>query len=135
MINLQEFVRAALVQVIEGVKAAQEMAVPLGAMVNPQRYFISGGVPQWHESEPGAYNIGQIVEFDVAVVAVEETSIKGGIGVLAAIGYEAKKENDNSTVSRVKFSVPVFLPQQDVELKPHQSRMGDQSQLRRPRNR
>ena len=55
------------------------------------------------------------------MVAAESKDIKGGVGIFVTgigIGYQAKKQNENSTVSLVKFSVPVFLPQQKVELKP-----------------
>jgi hypothetical protein len=55
----------------------------------------------------------QIVEFDVALTAMEGTGTKGGIGVVAgmfALGSTGQSKEESSSVSRVKFSVPLSLP-------------------------
>ena len=53
------------------------------------------------------------IEFDVAVTAVEATGTEGKAGISVwSIGanMSGKTDKSNSTVSRVKFSVPVGLP-------------------------
>ena len=54
-----------------------------------------------------------VVSFDVALTATKETGTKGGIGVVAGIvslGSAGQSSNENTSVSRVKFDVPVSLP-------------------------
>ena len=63
-------------------------------------------------------NIVQEIQFDVAVSASEDTATAGGVGiVLAAIalGAKAQSREGTSTVSRIRFSVPVSLPTQSEE--------------------
>jgi hypothetical protein len=123
MIDLQEFITEALVQIAQGVKNAQTKAAETGAMINPNEFVIQpSGQLHWSEGGyGGAAQVGQLVEFDVAVTAVDKGSLKGGIGVVGGvlnIGYKAEKGEENSSISHLKFTVPVFLPQQQVEIKP-----------------
>ena len=53
------------------------------------------------------------IEFDVAVTTTEGTETKGGIGVFVVavgLGSQGKSDATNSSSSRIKFSVPIFLP-------------------------
>jgi hypothetical protein len=116
MINLQEFVTESLVQIVEGVKTAQVRVSETGAKINPDNYYFDGTRYRFH---PSGYSeneeFGQLVDFDVAVTAVDKGDLKGGIGVVGGVinlGYKAEKGLETSSVSRIKFSVPVFLPQQ-----------------------
>jgi hypothetical protein len=117
MVNLQEFVSEALVQIIDGVKSAQDHASSSGAKINPSFMYIGKeGPPLFNiKSYSNDTQYGQTIEFDVAVTALNSENVKGGIGVVGGVigvGYKAEKGKDDSTVSRIKFSVPVFLPQQ-----------------------
>lgn len=117
MMNLQEFISETLFQITEGVRLAQERTQSSGAMINAKDYVIQpSGQLQWGDFDRTT-NIGQTVEFDVAVTVGDSENMKGGMGITAGIitvGYKADKGKDNNTVSRIKFSVPVFLPQQKV---------------------
>lgn len=70
MINLQDFITESLTQIAEGVKAAQAKVAQSGAMINPEEMIIESGMPFWHGERSGYSPVGQIIEFDVAVVAV-----------------------------------------------------------------
>lgn len=78
--ELKEFVSEAICQVMEGVKLAQEKTKDTGAIINPLGYFIRedsrGGQVRhtFHFSE-------RIIEFDVAINAIDSESTKGGVGV------------------------------------------------------
>lgn len=53
------------------------------------------------------------VEFDVAVTAEEAKGTKGGIGVFmgsVGLGAQGQSETKNTSLGRIKFSVPVSLP-------------------------
>ncbi len=101
--DLQEFVSQTLVQIIQGVKDAQQEARKHGGKVNPD---------QSHSPFPGK-DI-QNVEFDVALTVTEGTGTKGGMGLVVgplALGTQGESKAQNSSVSRVRFSVPVRLPE------------------------
>jgi len=61
-------------------------------------------------------SIVQIVNFDVALTVVEGTGTKGGIGVFAGavnLGSSGQSNNETSSVSHVKFSIPLRLPKHE----------------------
>ncbi|MDH4201813.1 MAG: hypothetical protein OEV87_02860 [Phycisphaerae bacterium] len=94
--DLKEFVSETLREIVEGVKDAQGFASQNGAVVAP-------------------YNDYQkTVEYDVAVTVVEgtEAGAKAGISVWSiGAGGNVKTESTNTTVSRIRFSVAIELPQ------------------------
>ena len=112
--NLSEFIAETLLQVVEGVKDAQARTSSNGARVNPhlttsaehavkQNILIASG------------EAAQLVQFDVALTATEGTETKGGIGVVAGIfnlGSAGLSQAASSTISRVKFVVPLVLPRE-----------------------
>jgi hypothetical protein len=64
---------------------------------------------------PGGPRIGQVVNFDVSVVVTETDQVKVGVGIFAGpvgVGSQGHMDYKYSSVSRIKFSVPVFLPVQ-----------------------
>ncbi len=116
-VNLEEFIFEALKQIVNGVKKAQQHAKENGAEINANNIFRD--VRNGHleisnlSTQPG---IVQEIEFDIAISATAQGNLKGGIGLFipaAGIGYQAQKETGNSTVSRIKFKVPLTFPQQE----------------------
>lgn len=112
--DLKEFVTQTLTQIIEGVRDAQTRGKELTAEVNPH---LDTSAEQ--AGKQGFLNAGgqfvPIVQFDVALTVTEGTGTKGGIGVFAGaifLGSSGQSQNESSSVSRVKFSVPVRLPNQ-----------------------
>ena len=110
--ELKDFVAQTLTQIIAGVKDSQVTAKGLGAEVNPRlntSYTEAG--------KQGFLSIGNgyapVVQFDVALTVTEGTGTKGGIGVFAGVvnlGSSGQSTSESSSVSRVKFSVPLVLP-------------------------
>ena len=116
MIQLQDFVKETIVQIVNGVKAAQEARRGTKARVNPRglTYPTTADNKQGRRWDFGTAQYAEDIEFDVAVAAAEGTETKGGVGVVAAIfalGAQGKSDASSSTVSRIKFTVPVFLPE------------------------
>jgi len=115
-VNLQDFITETLTQIVQGVKASQEVVAVQGAEVSPH---LSGGpaVNSTHGFVPtktGVY--AQIVSFDVALTVKEGTGTKGGIGVFAGavtLGSSGQSSAENSSISHVKFAVPLTLPTRD----------------------
>ena len=103
--ELREFVAKTLTQVAQGVKEAQDAALESGAFVNP------GGL---HGSRPMLTHQGvplQSVAFDVALTVEESGGMGGSLSVLGGLlGGSVGREDRESSVSRIKFTVPISLP-------------------------
>lgn len=111
--ELKEFIKQSLVEIIDGVVEAQAYAKQKGARINPPRSKSSSTVvaDAWGV-------IGQEVEFDVAVVSNEsiEGKVNAGISVIGiGVGGQTSADRSNATQNRIKFSIPLFLPIQKVE--------------------
>ena len=111
--ELREFVKTTLLDVIGAVvDAGREMSKDeryTGAFINPTTVV--------HEKRVIAHYSGGLsvhdVSFDVAVTAEKSSQGKAGIAVVfSAIGVGGQKANasSDSTVSRIRFSIPVAYP-------------------------
>lgn len=112
--ELKDFITQTLTNIIEGVKNGQKIADTHEAKINPKDLYplnyTSGSTYADIEKE----RFAQFVDFDIAVTTSEETMGKGGVGIFIGsmgIGGQAKLETTNSLVNRIRFSVPIFLPQ------------------------
>lgn len=99
--KLQDFVSETLIEIVNGVKQAQVAVKGSKAEINPSRPIE--GVKE------------RPIEFDVAVTTIEGTETKGGVGIFVGpvgIGTQGRSDSSSSSVSRIKFSVPVKYPYQ-----------------------
>jgi hypothetical protein len=105
--TLQEFVRDSLLQISEGVADARHKnpgiaphAIPANKQTDSTLFTLDAST---------AYP----VEFDVAVTVNEKSSggVSGGITVASLFKAEGRKggASEHSTISRLKFSVPVVF--------------------------
>ena len=99
--NVDEFVKTTLSQIIQGVEdAARHVeAQSDDGKINPEQPRAGGGP------------FTTIIDFDIAVTATESTDVGGGITVLG-VGAKGTTKRGSRSISRIKFSVPVVLPQQ-----------------------
>src|SRR3954463_16805577 len=102
--NLKQFVAVTIQEVVEGAAFARSQT---GAAVPRQ----TSGKPD--QPIPGmivSYNcdILQIIEFDLAVTVTEGSNQTSEIGV-ASSSIANESTRTNSSISRVKFSIPVKL--------------------------
>jgi hypothetical protein len=94
---------------MDGVKAAQAKS-DHGGLVSPEISHY-GKVDNAIQTEKGEY--ADMIEFDVAVTAEQGTGTKGGIGLVVGpitLGSTGQSSAQNSSVSRIKFRVPVLYP-------------------------
>ena len=109
--NLQEFIRTGLTEVVAGVAEAREEAQKHGAAVGSMKlygYVKEAKVITNDDDQP----VTQI-EFDIALADTSGTSTKGGIGVFlgsVGLGSQGASQAESSSHSRIKFSVPVAFP-------------------------
>lgn len=118
MMNLEEFVSLSLIQIVNGMIKADEALEACGAAVNPLEVAYTDKhkpAAQYAKgkSESGRYPIIEKVEFDVVVRATTESETKGGIGIAVGainLGNLGQSGSQDSSESRIKFSVPVLMP-------------------------
>ena len=115
-VELKDFVAQSIRQVIEGVAEAQEHAKDSKARVNPRGTRITEGSVKW-DSKDSSYSLhhGGYLEFDIAVTTLESDKAEGGFGIFVgplAAGTKGQTLEAETAVSRLRFSVPVFLPEQ-----------------------
>jgi len=102
--ELKEFITETIVQIREGVQDAIKRRSDTRS---------AAGVinPAWVDTFSDSNR--QMVEFDVAVTVADKLagSAHGGLRVLSVeLGAKGSKEAEKSTVSRVKFSLPIIPP-------------------------
>lgn len=109
--ELQEFIRTALTEIVGGVAEASEKVSESGAKVGSIKQFgyLKEAKAVYDEND----NPISQVEFDIALAEGNSKDTKGGIGVyLGAIGLgtQGASHGESSTHSRIKFSVPITFP-------------------------
>ncbi|WP_193166255.1 hypothetical protein [Microbulbifer hainanensis] len=110
--ELKEFVKNTLVQIVDGVIEAERELDQKGATVNPVGGYFDQkqvGGRTWSFED----GIAEVVDFDVALTSSEKEGTTAGIGVLLGsinLGAKGMSEEALSSVTRIKFSVPVLLP-------------------------
>lgn len=117
--ELREFVKTVLADIVNGVKDAQEgFAVLNGGQVSPE-VLIQGTSSGRLDVPAGCLlstqqHLVQSVKFDIAVTVEKGSETKGGIGIfMGAIGVGSHGESTTSqtSVGRIQFEVPVSFPQ------------------------
>lgn len=114
--DLSLFITTTLTQIAEGVSGAKQRYNELGGAVCPSGFKqVEGGLPYAKEIPiQGQASLMSVVEFEVSLTNDTSGSSTGGIGVLfGAVNIGGKAESASSSVSltRVKFNVPIKLPQ------------------------
>lgn len=115
--RLQEFITNSITEIITGVKNSQEFAEKNGARVNPSSIKLIGNnkTTYWDDFNKMA---GQEIEFDILVTIKEEGQTEGKAGIFVTFlkaGISDKDSTENIISNRIRFSVPIFLPIQNIE--------------------
>ena len=110
--ELNEFVKTVLSEVVSGIREAQEID-GVGAFIVP------AGIGGHNYADHPRVSIkarlsSTIIDFDIAVTAEEGKSTSGGGGLKVA-GIGAKLDGTSSSkdthVSRIQFAIPILLPE------------------------
>ena len=117
--ELDTFIEESLKQIIQGVKKAQVATSPPNknprefAHINPDIMYSADNAPKGKYYASVYKDLVLFVEFDVAVTTDYKDEAKGGLGIKVfgiGIGAGGSSAEGGSTVSRIKFQVPVRLP-------------------------
>ena len=110
--DLKQFICETLVQISEGIAAAQQQLhdAGSGAVVNTNMTKTEDG----HLVTGGRRRPVEFVDFDVAILANEGTETKAGIGLTVASLFKldagGKSIESAGRESRIKFRVPMSYP-------------------------
>lgn len=112
--DLEEFVSGTLTQIVKGVVKAQDALTGTGALINPSAHYLNTkeSAPAIRDEKGFLHQVRE-VEFDVAVTVGDVQAANAGAGIQvfgAKIGARGEVTYENSTVSRVKFVVPIAFP-------------------------
>ena len=107
--ELKDFVKATLEQIVEGAALAQAAIKDRGGVVNPSNMsFQRDG--QWNNYQ---HAMPQEVRFDVGLTSTGKTGSAEGIGVFLgsiSLGKRNDSGSEEVAVTRVQFTVPLVLP-------------------------
>lgn len=119
--DLKDFVKESLLQIVEGVTEAQSLLIEKRCIVNPAGDYSIEGIPSMKRSR-GISNTSFVitpVSFKVHYQVVEDSKISTGIG--GSILSVLTSKIDGSTgvnsveVQEISFSVPVILPPKSLD--------------------
>jgi len=107
--ELKDFVKATLEQIVEGVSMAKETIDSHGGTINPTnvRFNRDGAFNSYNHAMP------QDGVFDVGLTSTDKTGSSEGIGVFLGSISLGKKNDigaEHVAVTKVKFTVPLVLP-------------------------
>ena len=110
--ELKEFVKVTLEQIVEGAALAQQSIKAKGGIVNPSNMSFQ---------KDGAWNnyshaMPQEVVFDVGLTSIDKSGSTEGIGVFLGSISLGKKNDlgaEQVAVTKVRFTVPLVLPPGD----------------------
>jgi hypothetical protein len=110
--ELKEFVKVTLEQIVEGTALTQQSIKEKGGIVNPANMSFQ---------KDGAWNnyshaMPQEVVFDVGLTSIDKSGSTEGIGVFLGSINLGKKNDlgaEQVAVTKVRFTVPLVLPQGD----------------------
>lgn len=116
--NLETFIAQSLVQIARGIEKANEELTDSQAIVSPKNVK---DVQKSNDStyglislSDGSWAVVQEIGFDVAVTAAKGGEAKAGAGITVGavtIGAAGKEDRQDTSVSRIRFSVPMLMPQ------------------------
>ena len=114
MKKLNEFIRDALTEVMDGVTQAQQQTSKSGAVLNALPSSL-GDVQKQGRMVFMNERLIEEIEFDIAVTVGEDGNSKAGISLFAGVfggSIQTDIGNSSQAVNRVKFKIPICYPKQ-----------------------
>jgi hypothetical protein len=112
--ELDKFIKDALVEIAKGVEGAKSEVEQLGGKVNPEATSVIEAIHARRKNlEPTSYKPEQLIEFDIGLQIIEESNVggEGKVKVLSfSVGANGSSTDTLKSEHRIKFSVPMQLP-------------------------
>lgn len=110
--ELKQYVKETLLQIIDGVKEAQEEALEKGAIINPVNIRGGNAANEYININDNSVCVNNI-DFEVEISTTDETNTSTGIGIYVAglgLGTKNNDKGRNLATNKLAFSVPTTLP-------------------------
>jgi len=107
--DLKDFIKQTLEQIVEGVTEAQSSVQKHGANINPTNFSYTKDGHHNHSK----FSLPQDVIFDIGLTSAEKNGASEGIGVFLGtinLGKKAETSAEEIAVTKVRFSIPLALP-------------------------
>lgn len=114
--ELKEFIKESLSQIIDAVKETQEKYKDTNVVICPDNIQeVKSGLYILDENEYDNYSSRskvQNIDMDIAISVTEKEGNKSGLGIAKIINAGILSENAqrNESISKIKFSIPIVLP-------------------------
>lgn len=117
--ELKEYTKEAIIQIVSAITEANKVICQYNSFIASSA-VISGAGSELSRVEVSLdhYRTVMNVDFDVAVEVIEQTGLAGGAKLSVAlpflkseVGGSANDKSENRIINRMKFSVPVALPE------------------------
>lgn len=106
--ELKDFIKSTITQIKESVEELNEEFEEGKAVVNP----LFAESPNRSMIRANGANITDI-DFDLSLSVTETDGKEGKIGIMSSIigmGASSKSDNQNISINRIQFTIPVMLP-------------------------
>ncbi len=114
--DIKDFIKESLNQIVEGISEANKALKEQGAYI-PTRMVVGDGVWVTLDKETNTTRNFMKVDFDLAITITQSDNIKatGGLSIASIFnaGAESEDSNRNEEVSRIKYTIPLALPELD----------------------
>jgi len=113
--ELQEFIKTALTEIVEGIASARKATSKHDALIGTNSAY--GDIKAAKIVTDGHGRSISYVEFDIALTSSDSKDTKGGIGVFlgsVGLGSQGASHGETSSHSRIKFSVPIVFPGDEI---------------------
>lgn len=111
--KLQDFIKSALVEIINGVEEAKKETSYSSAHISPElKIDMECGAGE-RIVKTSSGSTASLVSFDIAVTIEKGEGTSANIGVIGSIlklGAEGHSNKSDNIVSRLSFTIPVKLP-------------------------
>lgn len=114
--ELKEFIKESLSQIIDAVVETQDKYKETNVLICPDDiqgennnlYIRDENLYQFYNRNTRVQNI----EMDIAISVTEKEGNKSGLGIAKIINAGISSENaqQNESISKIKFSIPIVLP-------------------------
>lgn len=116
--DIKDFIKESLLQIVDGISETNEALKEKGAYI-PTRMVVGEGVWGTLDMETNTTRHFMRVDFDLAVTVTQGDKIKAGGGLsiasLAKAGATSENCSQNEEISRIKYTIPIALPELDKD--------------------
>lgn len=101
--ELKDFIKETLIQIVDGIKESQSVIEEKGALVAPEGYICNG------KGNFDDFTCVESIDFEVTIEAKEKGGSNGGIKT-PIIEVLVGKSTSTGNYNKISFSVPIVYP-------------------------